>query len=122
MSAPVVTWLEGRNTKIKAQAEAEAEVMKTAAKSSADWEYVMARNSGSSWKDEYLVLLFSIPMILAFIPGGEVYVNRGFDVLASMPDWYQYTLSIIVAASFGVRSAIGFLNRTKRNPNNVPPQ
>jgi hypothetical protein len=26
-----------------------------------------------------------------------------------MPEWYQYTLSIIVAASFGVRSAVGLM-------------
>jgi len=28
-----------------------------------------------------------------------------------MPDWYQYTLGVIVAASFGVRSATKFFGR-----------
>jgi len=30
-----------------------------------------------------------------------------------MPSWYQYTLSVIVSASFGVRSVVGFMNKKK---------
>ena len=110
------TWLKGRNAVKTAQAEAEATVLITASKSKADWEYVMARNSGSSLKDEWLTLLFSIPLIMAFIPGMEVYVQAGFVVLATMPEWYTYVISVIVAASFGVRSMIGF-NKSKVKPN-----
>lgn len=111
-------WLKGKNAVSKAKAEAEAEVLTTAAQSKADWEYVMARNSGTSWKDEWLTLLFSVPLVMAFIPNMVVYVQAGFVVLASMPDWYQYTLSVIVAASFGVRSAIGFNKSRVKAPNN----
>ena len=71
----------------------------------------MAQNSGQSWKDEWLTILFSVPLILAFVPNGEAIVMRGFEVLEKMPDWYQYTLSVIVAASFGVRSVIGLMNK-----------
>ena len=45
------TWIEGKNIKTKAKAEAEASVMKTQAKSAADWETAMARASNQSWKD-----------------------------------------------------------------------
>ena len=102
------TWLEGRNNKIAAKAEAEASVMKTAAQSQADWERIMAMNSGNSWKDEWLTLLFSVPMILCFFPQTVDYVHAGFAALEEMPGWYQYTLSVIVAASFGVRAAVGW--------------
>lgn len=105
------TWLEGKNTKMKAKAEAEAEVMVTAAKSKADWESIMATNSGTSWKDEWLTILFSIPMILCFFPQTVEHVHAGFQALEEMPDWYQYTLSVIVAASFGVRAAVGFMGK-----------
>lgn len=103
------TWLEGKNTKIKAKAEAEAKVLINASEQTGDWEKVMAQNSASSWKDEWLTLLFSIPMILAFFPSMIPHVEAGFKALESMPEWYQYTLSVIVAASFGVRSAVGFM-------------
>ena len=65
----------------------------------------MAKGSQSSWKDEWLTILFSIPLILAFIPGMEEVVANGFAQLQAMPTWYQYSLGVIVAASFGVRSA-----------------
>ena len=119
MALPVVdglvklgsTWLEGKTAKTKAKAEAEAAVMIKQAESAADWETAMARASQQSWKDEWLVILFSIPMIMAFIPGLEGVVARGFEQLDMMPDWYQYSLGVIIAASFGIRSASRFFKR-----------
>jgi hypothetical protein len=108
------TWLEGRVAKTKAKAEAEATVLIKQAESAADWEAAMARNSGQSWKDEWLTLLFSIPLIMCFIPSMVPYVQDGFAVLETMPNFYQYTLSVIVAASFGVRSVIGIMNKKKK--------
>ena len=69
------TWLNGKveekaaQNKVKvAKAEAEAQIMLSAATSEAEWEKIMAQGTQNSWKDEYLVLLFSIPLILAFLP------------------------------------------------------
>ena len=42
---------------------------------------------------------------------GRDIVANGFEALETMPDWYQYTLGVIVAASFGVRSATKFFGR-----------
>ena len=108
------TFLEGRNKKIAAKAEAEAKVMVAASEQVGDWERIQASNSAGSWKDEWLTILFSIPLIMAFIPGGMVYVEAGFAALEQMPEWYQYTVSVIVAASFGVRSAVGFMKLRKK--------
>jgi hypothetical protein len=112
------TWLEGRVEKTKARvkadvakAEAEAVVMQKKATGEIDWDLEMARSSASSWKDEWLVILFSIPLILAFIPGMEDVVANGFQQLEQMPQWYQYSLGVIVAASFGVRSATKFFGK-----------
>ena len=112
------TWLNGKvetkaaETKAKvAKAEAEAQIMLSRATSEADWEKIMAQGSQSSWKDEWLVILFSVPLILAFIPGMEDVVSHGFQQLEQMPKWYQYSLGVIVAASFGVRSATKFFGK-----------
>ena len=112
------TWLNGKvetkaaETKAKvAKAEAEAQIMLSRATSEADWEKIMAQGSNNSWKDEWLVILFSIPLILAFIPGMEGVVQNGFEQLNKMPEWYQYSLGVIVAASFGVRSATKFFGK-----------
>jgi len=107
------TWLEGKVAKTKAKAEAESTVMVKQAESVADWETAMARASQQSWKDEWLTLLFSVPLVLCFFPATVEYVQAGFEALEAMPDWYQYSLSVIIAASFGVRSVMGIMNKRK---------
>ena len=109
------SYLEGQVEKTKAKAKAEAQVMVQSSKSIADWETLQARNAGQSWKDEYLVILFSIPLILAFVPSTVPFVMEGFAALEQMPDWYKYSLSVIVGASFGVRSVIGIMKNKKPN-------
>ena len=112
------SWMDGKveqtkaNAKTKvAKAVAEAAIMEKKATGEIDWDIEMARASSSSWKDEWLVILFSIPLILAFIPGMEGVVKNGFEQLNKMPEWYQYSLGVIVAASFGVRSATKFFGK-----------
>ena len=112
------TWLEGKVEKTKAEtgakvakAKAEATIMERKATGELEWDLEMARGSQSSLKDEWLVILFSIPLILAFIPGMEEVVANGFQQLEQMPEWYQYSLGVIVAASFGVRSATKFFGK-----------
>ena len=112
------TWMSGKVEEKKAQAktrvakaEAEAIVMQKKATGEIDWDLEMAKGSTSSWKDEWLTILFSIPLVLAFIPGMEEVVANGFAQLQAMPEWYQYSLGVIVAASFGVRSATKFFGK-----------
>ncbi len=112
-------WLKGKaeekaaQSRVKvARAEAEAQVMVSAATHEAGWEKIMAEGSQNSLKDEWLVGLFSIPLILSFCgEWGRTIVAEGFAALDTMPDWYQYTLGVIVAASFGVRSATKFFGK-----------
>ena len=112
------SWIDGKveQTKAKAatnvaKAKAEAVIMEKKATGEIDWDLEMAKGSHSSWKDEWLVFLFSIPLILAFIAGMEGVVKNGFEQLNKMPEWYQYSLGVIVAASFGVRSATKFFGK-----------
>jgi hypothetical protein len=114
-------WLKGKadvqaaDAKLKlTEAEAKAKIMLSKETSVADWERIMAQGSQSSWKDEYLVILFSIPLILVFTgEWGRTVVAKGFAALEVMPDWYQYTLGVIVSASFAVRSATKFFGGKK---------
>ena len=112
------TWLEGNVEKSKAKTaadiarkNAEATVYQRKATAETDWDIEAIKGSQGSLKDEWLVVLFSIPMILAFIPGMEGVVERGFEQLEKMPEWYQYSVGVIVAASFGFRSATKFFGK-----------
>lgn len=100
-------------TKAKvAKAEAQAQIMVSQATSEADWEKVMAEGSRDSWKDEWLTILFSVPLVLAFCgEWGRDIVADGFSALNTMPDYYRYTLGAIVSASFGIRGATKFFGK-----------
>ncbi len=86
-------------TKVKG----EIDVTKQKAKSIDTWEQTQAKGSQTSWKDEFWTIVWSIPVIMAFTPGGSKYALAGFEALKAMPEWYTYTLMTIVLASFGIR-------------------
>jgi hypothetical protein len=111
-------WLDAKTTKQAAEAklklteaEAKAKIMLSEHTSVADWERIMAEGAKSSWKDEWFVVILSIPLILCWIPGAEGWVDRGFAQLSKAPDWYFYSLGIAISASFGVRGAQAFFKR-----------
>ena len=111
-------WLKGKADKQAAdaklkltEAEAKAKILLSKETSIADWERVMAEGSKSSWKDEFFVIVLSIPLVLAFIPGAEGIVDRGFEQLSKAPDWYFYSLGIAISASFGVKGYKQFVRR-----------
>ena len=113
------TWLEGKVETKKAEAgarvakaQAEAVIMQKKATGEIDWDLKMADASANSWKDEWLTILFSVPLILAFCGDwGRQIVEDGFVALQAMPEYYRYTLGIIVSASFGTRAATKFFKK-----------
>lgn len=71
------------------------------------WEMEFARQAASSYKDEYTLLVISIPAILAFIKtgwlDGPAIVALGFAALATTPVWYQIILGSMFCATVGIR-------------------
>ena len=108
-------WMENKveQTKAAGQLKVAVEQRKTKmATGEIDWDQTMAEASKDSWKDEWLVLLFSVPLILAFCGDwGRAIVESGFAALETAPEWYRYTLGVIVAASFGFRGAAKFFKK-----------
>jgi hypothetical protein len=95
------TFLQGKMDNKKAEIEGRNNAIQEKLKQSGTWDEIHAKNSGESWKDEWFTLLFSIPLVLAFIPSAVPYVEQGFRVLDLMPDWYKQALAVLVAASVG---------------------
>jgi hypothetical protein len=87
-----------------ATARAEAEIALKRASNDIDWEHKMADASDRSWKDEFVLVLFSIPLIGAFVPGLQDYVAKGFQFLdQNAPDWFVQTWGVIIAATYGMK-------------------
>jgi len=104
------SWVNGKVEANKAKneanleiAKAKTEIAKKVAAGELEWNQVMAEASVSSWKDEWLTILVSIPLILAFT-GNEDVVMKGFAALEQMPDFYKTAVGVVFAASFGIQS------------------
>ena len=110
ISGPVTQWVKGKQAIKAAKVDAEIKVItakaehvnrmaKTDQNAEIDWNLAQIENSG--WKDEYLLILFSIPLVMCFIPGYDQYVINGFIALQGCPEWYQWSISIMVGAAYG---------------------
>ena len=63
----------------------------------------------SGWKDEYLVVLWSAPAIMAFIPKLQPYIEDGFRILRDdTPEWYVIGWLGITGAVFGLKRLIDY--------------
>lgn len=66
-----------------------------------EWELQSIRNSG--FKDEVVLFVLTIPLVLVFIPFTQPYVEIGFQNLEQTPDWYRLLIMAIYGATFGIR-------------------
>ena len=104
------TWMSSKVEKVKAegevkvaQAKAKAVVAEKVATGEVEWEKSMADATDGSYKDEFALGVLLAPAILVFIPSMTEHVRKGFEVLNTLPDWYQYLLFIAVSSSFGIK-------------------
>lgn len=81
--------------------KARAEYKKADLQYDDEWELAQIKNSG--WKDEYVLILLSIPLLLCFIPFTAPWVLAGFAILAQCPDWYRWLILVIFCAIYGIR-------------------
>jgi hypothetical protein len=65
------------------------------------WELEQIKNSG--WKDEFVLLVISTPLIMAFIPNMQPYVSAGFEALEKTPEYYRWLTLCVFAAIYGIR-------------------
>lgn len=108
------SWLENRKVKAKgkidiSKAKINFKVAQYEARAQMDVEAM--KGMQFSWKDEYLLVLFSVPLILCFIPYSVPWVTAGFAVLQTLPIWYQWAITGMVAATFGLRTWKGLFNK-----------
>lgn len=115
-------WLESKNrikeTELQhkldlaeAQKNAKIRLIENSQRADITWDKLSLRNS--DWKDEWFTILLSIPVVMCFVPGWDVYVENGFASFSGTPEWYQYAFGIAIASSFGYRKFIDFMERRK---------
>ncbi|WP_163833363.1 hypothetical protein [Spartinivicinus ruber] len=56
------------------------------------------------WKDEFLLIITVLPLVICFVPGMSIYIQDGFNALKnSVPEWYLYALALVFIDTFGFR-------------------
>lgn len=104
-------FLQGKAENKRAEIEGKNAAIQEKLRQTGSWDEIHAQNSANSWKDEWFTILFSIPLILAFIPSAVPFVAEGFRVLDTMPDWYKHGLAVLVAASVGYQKLAGLFGK-----------
>jgi len=93
-----------------AQAETEARIqhLKRVAETESSYDLEALRQTQYSWKDEFALIVVVFPFIGAFLPWTQPYVEQGWIFLSEKtPDYYWYIFSGAIAASMGIRWAVG---------------
>ena len=90
--------------KLRAKVAAERakeERAKQADKNQHEWEILQIHNSG--WKDEFVLIVISVPLIMSFVPGLAPYAAAGFANLEQTPLWYRVLVLTVFFAIYGIR-------------------
>jgi len=101
---------EQKVTKIKA----ETELLNKQIAGQIEYDVEAIKGSKDSFKDEWILILWSIPMVLIWFPGLQGHVQNGFEALKTVPDWYFITWGAIVSATFGAKSITKVFDRKKK--------
>jgi hypothetical protein len=123
IATPATEYIKGRNEikkiKIKGKrliilTKIRAEIAKAEAQGRNDLTYDLQalENQKTSWKDEFLTLVFTFPFMLSFLSpfvdaifGTEItpQIRVAWETVAIAPDWYQWVMIGIVASVYGLR-------------------
>jgi hypothetical protein len=105
----------------KAKAELKVTEIKAATKLKEDqiagkvkWEQTAVEQMKGSWKDEFVLLALMIPAICAFLPFMQPHIERGFEILSGLPEYYRHLLYLACSVSLGVRAGPAALNMFKK--------
>lgn len=103
-------WLDNREKKSNAKLTKDLAIL--AGERSAD--LASTNDMSTSLKDEFLTIVLTIPLAVVFYAAvwGDhamiAQVELAFDVMSSLPEWYQWCFMGCVAATFGLRSVKAF--------------
>lgn len=101
--------LEADKKIILAEAEAKAKRLDRESEQDYDLDKIAMQNMEKTWKDELILVIFMIPLVMSFIPSYQEYVTAGFASLALVPDWYMYILVGMITVIYGMRGMLKML-------------
>lgn len=89
----------------QAKVDAQIKMISKSADTEKDYDLAALNQTQFSWKDEFALLIITLPFIASFVPGLQDYIATGFTYISNTPDWYQMAFMGAIAASLGIRWA-----------------
>jgi len=93
---------------VVAQGERQATLAMAGLAADQQWEASMAEQAATGYKDEYVLALLSVPLIMCFVRtqsfDGPGIVADGFAALSGTPAWYQGIVVAVLLATYGIRA------------------
>lgn len=112
VSEPVKSFMKTRTIKAEnkaniEQAKVNAQIrgIERTAESEINYDIEALRQQQYSWKDEFALLVITLPFIGSFLPWTQEFVMLGWDYVSRAPEWYSYTFIGAISASLGIRWA-----------------
>ena len=112
VSEPVKSFMETRTIKAEnkakieeAKVNAQIRGIERTAESEINYDIEALRQQQYSWKDEFALLVITLPFIGSFLPWTQEFVMLGWDYVSRTPEWYSYTFIGAISASLGIRWA-----------------
>ncbi|CZF79493.1 hypothetical protein GMA8713_00999 [Grimontia marina] len=89
-------------------------VTKNEANSAVGWKCICTFGWGNAYKsgmkDEFILLVIFVPLMLSFLPDYAPYVDAGFTALKAVPEYFWYVVAAVVIDTFGFRSIVCYLS------------
>ncbi len=60
----------------------------------------------AGWMDDISFYIFLLPCLLSFYPPAIPHIKAGFEALKGMPEWYQYSLGLMLISVWGYRKLL----------------
>lgn len=111
--SPVTDYLAKRDENKTQVINKKLERIQNAEDAAAAWELVQAENTGSSWKDEYITIIITAPIVTVFLAvlwsvytGDVTAVKAAKEALTAVKELvpsYDDLLYIVVLAALGIK-------------------
>jgi len=75
-------------------------------------DMIAMQSMNKSWKDEFILAVFTAPLVLAFVPSAQGYIMGGFQLMEFIPEWWIYLVIGMVVSIMGLR---GLLHEFMKN-------
>lgn len=88
---------------VVASGERAAKAISEGLAADAGWELESLKAHAGGWKDEFVLLVLSTPLVLCFFPATAPAVLEGFRVLDTTPAYFRLLILVVFGAVYGVR-------------------